>query len=140
MENSDLKKVMGHYRKEARKIVIKYNARKIGAMLFVLIVCLVALQMKWLWVMTIVFGAYLALYFSGYFRQPAILMNDAFYLELAKLDLQDQEALSRLKANLKANAYLHLDEVEDFIEAEVKTRALNKELATTGAQELLNKE
>lgn len=140
MENNDLNKVMAHYRKEARKVVIQYNARKIGAMIIALIACFAALQLKWLWVFTIVFGTYLALYFYGYFRQPAILMNDAFYLELAKLDLQDQDALSNLKSNLKAKAYLFLDEVEDFIDAEIKTRALNKELASKGAQELLNKE
>lgn len=140
MDNKDLHNVMAHYRREAKKVVVKYNIRRIGAMFFALLICLAALQLKWLWVFSVVFGTYLALYFYGYFRQPEIIMNDAFYEDLAKLTLEDQEALDSLKLKLKRNGHLYLDEAEDFIEAEIRTRALNKELSTKGAQELLNKD
>lgn len=140
MENLDLHRAMAHYRQEAKKVVIKYNTRKIGAMVIALFLSFVALRLTLYWLITLSFLAYLVLYFREYFKEPALRMNDAFYEELAKLQLEDQDALAVLKASLKSKAFLYLDEVEDFIEQEIKTRALNKELATKGAQELLNKE
>lgn len=137
MDNSDLTKIMQHYRKEARKVVNQYAFRKIASFIIIFMVSLIGIEFNFLWMVTIVFAAWIVLWINKFYSQPQLTMHDSFYKDLALLDIQDKDALGDLKNYLKSNGYLSLDQVEDFIEIEKRTRALNDDVSKQGAKELL---
>jgi hypothetical protein len=141
MDNKDLQQIMQHYRKEVKKNVNNIFYRKVGTVIVLFGSMVVCMKMGWLWLLSLVFMTEVLLwYFTDFFKLPPLAMNDAFLLELSKLEIQDTKALDELKERLKAKAYLLYDEVEDFIEREIATRKLNQKLSTEGAKALLSEE
>ena len=139
-KNDDLNRIMQHYRKEVKKNLTSMQLRRLLAIVAFVALTALSMQNGWYMFYSFFFLAMFVAYKIGAFNLPPLAMNDAFLAELAKLDIQDKEAYDNLKTKLKSKAYLLYDEVEDFIEREVATRALNAQLDTTGAKALLSKD
>lgn len=140
MINEDLNRIMRHYRKEVKANVTKLQIKRLVAIISFIPVTVLCMQYGWFFFYSIYAGALFLAFRFGVFRLPPLAMNDAFLIELAKIDIEDKNAFERLRTSLKSKAYLLYDEVEDFIEQEVATRALNQQLNSTGAKALLEEE
>lgn len=140
MSNADLNKVMQHYRVEVTRNVNRIFYRKLITIIGLMVVTAICLRAGWHWALSIIYAIEVVLYFIGFYTLAPLAMNDAFLVELAKLDIQDTEALDILKAKLKSKAYILYEEAEDFIEREITRRALNERLLSDGAVALLGKD